>query len=502
MTKISDIFIVGGGINGVGVARDAAGRGLKVTLVEKDDLASHTSSASSKLIHGGLRYLEQYEFKLVKESLREREILLKSAPHLVRPIRFVLPHHQGLRPAFMLRVGLFIYDFLGGRELLPATEVLNLRSHKNGDPLQDTFTKGFEYSDCWVDDARLVVLAAKDAEKRGATILTRHEVLSAERSAGVWTITVQTPDGGTEEFKARSLVNAAGAWVDDIEEKSSPKPDSQKNIRMVKGSHIIVPKLYDGDQAYTFQGEDNRVVFALPYEDEYTLIGTTDVPFNTDANNVHISEEEKLYLCNIASDYFDQPVHPETIVWSYSGVRPLVDDGEANASKTTRDYVLELDTQEHAPLLSIYGGKITTFRHLAEEVLAKLKPSLKFTAGPWTKLARLPGSEKLNPNNLKVLNSKIRQKYNFLPEYLLERLTAAYGGNAQKILGNAESLNDLGQHFGIGLYEAELEYMRTEEWAQTGEDALWRRSKLGLHMNEHDIATVGKWFKTQAQMQE
>jgi len=495
MNKIADIFIIGGGINGAGIARDAAGRGLNVILAEKDDLASHTSSASSKLIHGGLRYLEHYEFRLVRESLMEREVLLQAAPHLIHPMRFILPHHSALRPAFVLRLGLFLYDHIGGRKLLPATRTLNLRKHKNGKPLNAHFKKGFEYSDCWVDDARLVVLTAKDAEEHGATILTRTKVLSATRCDGLWTITIEHK-GKQTTHKAKALVNATGAWVDDIEGKTSPSPKSRKQIRMVKGSHIIVPKLYDGEQAYTFQNADGRVVFAIPYQDNYTLIGTTDVPYSSDPNTVEIEEQEKAYLCDIASRSFEKTITPSDIAWSYSGVRPLADDGQKNASKTTRDYVLELDTQEGAPMLSVYGGKITTFRCLAEDAMERLQSHLNFSSPSWTEKAFLPGGE-MGLDGLGDFIDSVVEQYPWLPQKQLIRMVKAYGTCLKTILGSKKSLSDMGQHFGAGLYEAELEYMRQAEWAITAEDALWRRSKLGLHMSNKERASVEEWFNRQ-----
>jgi len=494
MDEIADILIVGGGINGCGIARDAAGRGLKVILAEKDDLASHTSSASSKLIHGGLRYLEHYEFRLVRESLIEREVLLRSAPHLIAPLRFMLPHHKAMRPAFFLRLGLFLYDHIGGRKLLPATKTRNLRKHATGAPLKDHFSKGFEYSDCWVDDARLVLHAALDARDRGAQILTRSEVTSASRAKGLWTIKVRTADGTVLQYKARTLVNAAGPWVDHIEDLSSPAPNSKKQIRMVKGSHIIVPKLYDGAEAYTFQNDDNRVVFAIPYQQDFTLIGTTDVPFDADANTVAINTEERRYLCEVISRYFKKSVSEQDIVWAYSGVRPLVDDGAANASKATRDYILELDTIEDAPILSVYGGKITTFRCLAEDAMARLKPYLGFDAPDWTETTPLPGGE-IGYAGLPSFKEKMAKTYPWLGTANLHRMLAAYGTRLQALLANAKSLADLGHHFGAGLYEAELDYMRREEWALTAEDALWRRSKLGLHMSEAERRSVKDWFE-------
>lgn len=491
--SIADMFIVGGGINGVGVARDAAGRGLSVILAEKDDLAAHTSSASSKLIHGGLRYLEHYEFRLVRESLKEREVLLRAAPHLISPLRFILPHHNAMRPAFLLRLGLFLYDHLGGRKLLPATITRNLAKHESGKPLKTHFSKAFEYSDCWVDDARLVCLTAMDAKERGADILVGHEVKHAFRKNGVWHITVQDKSEKQTTYQARTLVNAAGAWVDALEEKAKPRPQSKKKIRMVKGSHIVVPKLYEGKHAYTFQHTDNRVVFAIPYEGEYTLIGTTDIPYDADPNSVAITEDEEVYLCEVASSYFKTAIRPDHIKWSYSGIRPLVDDGEASASKTTRDYVLELDTQEGAPILSIYGGKITTFRCLAEDVMEKLKPHLRYTTKNWTANTPLPGGE-MGYAKLNHFHDKMAKEFPWLAKSTLCRLIKAYGTRTLKILMQATSVEDLGHHFGAGLYEAELRYMQREEWANTAEDALWRRSKLGLHMTKSEYQSVAEWF--------
>lgn len=484
---MADIFIVGGGINGTGVARDAAGRGLKVILAEKDDLASHTSSASSKLIHGGLRYLEHYEFRLVRESLMEREVLLKSAPHLITPMRFILPHHKALRPAWILRLGLFLYDHIGGRELLPPTSTLKLQSHKAGIPLNETFVKGFEYSDCWVDDARLVVLAAKDAEGRGANILTRTKVIKATRKDGVWDIETT---GGT--FKSKALVNASGPWVDKTEDFVKPAPDSRKNVRMVKGSHIIVPKLYEGEQAYTFQNEDGRVVFAIPYENDFTVIGTTDVPIKGDPGNVSIDDAEKAYLCKLASQYFKTDIETSDIVWSFSGVRPLVDDGTSNASKATRDYVLELDLQE-APMLSIYGGKITTFRRLAEEVMEKLQPHLAYSPKNWTAGSPLPGGA-MGYSGLQDFRTSMATIYNWLEPTILDRLIKAYGTHITYVLGDATSVSELGQHFGAGLYEAEVKYLMQEEWAKTAEDILWRRTKIGLHMTAEKRQSFENWL--------
>lgn len=496
MSDVADIFIIGGGINGTGVARDAAGRGFKVILAEKDDLASHTSSSSSKLIHGGLRYLEHYEFRLVRESLIEREVLLQAAPHIIYPLRFVLPHHKALRPAFILRLGLFLYDHIGGRKLLPASKGVRLRRHPSGRPLKHSFLKGFEYSDCWVDDARLVLLNAMDAKERGATILTRTHAAKVIRDDGIWTIETQNAAGNKTIHKAKTIVNAAGPWVDDVEGRASPEPKSRKKIRMVKGSHIIVPKLYDGPQAYTFQNADGRVVFAIPYENRYTLLGTTDVPYSDNPDHVEIDETEKTYLCELASSYFEHPVSVEDIIWHYAGVRPLVDDGASNASKATRDYVLELDTQENAPMLSVYGGKITTYRCLAEDAITKLMPFLcPNSASPsWTAKAQLPGGE-MGYDGFHKFQHATRALHPWLPQDLCDRLIRAYGSRIHVLLKNKNSLVEMGQYFGASLYEAELEYMKAHEWALSAEDALWRRSKLGLHMTAEERQTVQDWFE-------
>lgn len=495
MDEIADIFIVGGGINGAGIARDAVGRGLKVLLAERDDLASHTSSASSKLIHGGLRYLEHYEFRLVRESLIEREVLLKSAPHLIRPMRFLLPHHKAMRSALLLRLGLWLYDNIGGRELLPPTSMRDLSTHATGAPLKEHFKKGFEYSDCWVDDARLVLHAAMDAAERGAIIMTRTEVIKASRTNGIWTITVQDESGASRDYQARALVNAAGPWVDHMESLSSPTPSSKKQVRMVKGSHIVVPKLYDGAQAYTFQHTDNRVIFAVPYSEDFTLVGTTDVPFEGDASRVAISAEERQYLCDAVSHYFTKQVLNADIVWTYAGVRPLVDDGAASASKATRDYVLELDTQEQAPILSVYGGKVTTFRCLAEEAMDLLQPHLGFDAPTWTEGAVLPGGT-MTYAGLEEFKASMAQLYPWMGPAQRDRMISAYGTKLHDILGDAAAITDLGQHFGAGLYEAELVHMRDKEWARTADDVLWRRSKLGLYMSAAQYKAVQEWLDT------
>ena len=492
---IYDIAVVGGGINGCGIARDSAGRGLSVALFEKDDLAQATSSASTKLIHGGLRYLEHYEFRLVREALTEREILLKNAPHIIWPMRFVLPHHKALRPAWLLRCGLFLYDHIGGRKILPATKTLDLRTHDCGKPLIDVFEKGFEYSDCWVDDARLVVLNALDAKERGADIFTQTRCTNAERIDGVWHVTVESnADQSIRTIKAKVLVNAAGPWVDDllgdIEER---KPD-QKNVRLVRGSHVIVPKLYDHDRAYIFQNSDDRIIFAVPYEQDFTLLGTTDHDHQSMDIPVKISERETQYICDAASVYFKKPIQRESVVWTYSGVRPLFNDGASEAKEATRDYVLKIvDVDDKAPLLNIFGGKITTYRHLAEDALKQLSEYLPEMEESWTSEASLPGGD-FDVSEVGSLIAKLQSDYPFIDEPWAIRLFRAYGGRAWFLLGSAKTKDDLGQAFGATLTETELVYLQKKEWAITPEDVLWRRTKLGLHMTESERAEVAEWF--------
>lgn len=503
MQAHSDIFIIGGGINGVGVARDAAGRGLSVSLVEQDDLAGATSSASSKLIHGGLRYLEHYEFGLVRHSLMERETLWKIAPHIITPLRFVLPHHKGLRPAFILRLGLFLYDHIGGRKLLPPTKRINLTKDALGAPLLDAFKQGFEYSDCWVDDARLVVLNAVSAAEMGAEIYTRHSFIKAERQDGRWHIKVKSDDGETFEVTANMLVNAAGPWVDKTLGACKLTLKNEGSVRLVKGSHIVLPKLYDHDRAYTFQNADGRVIFAMPYEGDFTLVGTTDTPFDTDPRTAAADEDEIEYLCNAASAYFKKPLRPDGLVWSYSGVRPLYDDGAESASKATRDYVLELLAPEGmAPILTIYGGKVTTFRRLAEDVLEKLAPYADKLKEPWTADAPLPGGDlpgRENPAKaLKDHAAALAHHAPWLPPQLCARLSASYGTRVYDMLADASSLAEMGEDFGAGLYAREIEFLQRTEWAQTAEDILWRRSKLGLHMTEAQRVRVADWLAAKA----
>ncbi|ACI97713.1 glycerol-3-phosphate dehydrogenase [Rhodospirillum centenum] len=495
-----DLLVVGGGINGTGIARDAAGCGLSVVLCEQDDLAAATSSASSKLIHGGLRYLEHREFRLVRESLAEREVLLHSAPHIIRPLRFVLPHHDGLRPAWMLRAGLFLYDHLGWRpgvrSHLPPTRTLHLRTDPAGVPLRPAFRLGFAYSDCWVEDSRLVVLTALDAAERGARILTRTRLAAARRAGDVWEAELE--DAGTGRrtpLRARALVNAAGPWVASVQALLGWP--AGRRVRLVKGSHIVVPRLYEGEQAYTLQNADGRIVFVIPYEGAFSLIGTTDVPVTGDPGTVTASAEETAYLCGVVADYFERPPTPADVVWSFAGVRPLHDDGSADASAVTRDYALDLDgpadgQEDGPPLLTVHGGKLTTFRRLAEDALVKLMPRLGRQAAPWTEGATLPGGD-IPDGDVDRFEAETARRYPFLPPAMRHRLCRAYGTRIARVLGDARSLAALGRDFG-GVTEAELDHLRREEWARTGEDVLWRRSRLGLHLDADAMAGVGAWF--------
>ncbi len=481
---IYDLFIIGGGINGGGIARDASGRGLKVFLAEQGDLASGTSSASTKLIHGGLRYLEHYEFRLVREALIEREVLLKSAPHIIWPLRFVLPHHQGLRPRALIRLGLFFYDHLGGRKLLPPTRSVDLRRDETGGPLKEEFTRGYEYSDCWVEDARLVVLNARDAEKRGADIRTRTKCKTARRIDGVWEVTIIDGAGKEETVRAKALVNAAGPWVSQVlgEVVGRNAPDK---IRLVKGSHIVVDKLYDHDRCYIFQNSDNRICFAIPYEQNYTLIGTTDEDHRGGLEAPHITEDETDYLLASVSEYLKRPVTREKIRWSYSGIRPLYDDGASKAHEATRDYVLKLDAPDkEAPLLSIFGGKITTFRKLAEAALAQIAPYFPHAGKPWTAAASLPGGN-FAFEDVETLIGDLQRKYSFMTQRNVRRIFRAYGTESEHIFGGARFAQDMGKSFGL-LTERELAHLIEKEWARTADDILWRRSKLGLHLSSAD----------------
>jgi glycerol-3-phosphate dehydrogenase len=489
MEGVYDLAIIGGGINGCGIARDAAGRGLKVYLCEQNDLASGTSSWSTKLIHGGLRYLEHYEFRLVREALIEREILWNLAPHVIRPLRFVLPHHTGLRPAWLLRLGLFLYDNIGGRKLLPATKTLDLRSDAAGRPLKPGYGKAFEYSDCWVEDTRLVILNAMDAKARGATVQTNTQFISCKRGAESWKIDVKNSDQGMQTIEAKAIVNAAGPWVADVL-ANRIRSNAQSRVRLVQGSHIVVKRIFDHDRSYIFQNADGRIIFAIPYEQDFTLIGTTDQDYKGDPADVKASPEEISYLCAAASEYFAKAIKEEDVVWTYSGVRPLYDDGASKAQEATRDYVLTLDANaEAAPLLSIFGGKITTYRRLAEAVLEKLGPHLSpsTTAKPagWTGTEKLPGGD-FSVTGLAALTNALAETYPFLTEQQAQRLARAYGTRAVAFLGNSKNKADLGQAFGADLTEAEVRYLMREEWAMTADDILWRRSKLGLRVS-HEV---------------
>lgn len=485
---MQDLFVIGGGVNGTGIARDAVGRGFSVTLAEMGDLAQATSSASSKLFHGGLRYLEYYEFRLVREALREREVLLQAMPHISWPMRFVLPHHKGLRPRWLLRLGLFMYDHLGGRKILPATRVLDLTRDKVGAPLKDMYRNGFEYSDCWVQDARLVVMNAMDARARGAEILTRTKVTGATRHADHWEITTEDVETGeTRTHLARRVVNAAGPWVADVLTGTLAQ-NSREKIRLVRGSHIVVPKIFDHDQPYILQGGDGRIVFAIPYEGDFTLIGTTDVDHKNLDEKPVCSAAEMQYLCDFVSEYFKKPVRPEDVVWSYSGVRPLYDDGASSATAATRDYVLSLN-ESAAPLLSVFGGKITTYRRLSEEAVDKLG-----LGKPWTAGVAMPGGD-FAWNGVPDLVAKLCRDYPFLTESWAHRLATTYGTRAAAVLGGAQSREDLGEEFGADLTAAELAYLRDEEFARTGEDVLWRRTKLGLRLTKEQQQAVDAWMR-------
>ena len=492
-----DLFVIGGGINGCGIARDAAGRGYSVALAEMDDFASGTSSGATKLIHGGLRYLEHYEFRLVRESLMEREVLWAMAPHIIWPMRFVLPYQKGgIRPAWLIRLGLFLYDHLGGRKLLPPTSVLDMRKDPAGKPLKSNFTKAFEYSDGWVDDARMVVLNARDAADHGARIMPRTKVVGARAENGSWTIeTVDVVSGRRETHQSRMLVNAAGPWVDQVIRNAFGQNDAH-HVRLVQGSHIVVRKKFEGPRAYFFQNPDNRIIFAIPYEDDFTLIGTTDRDYDADPRDVRISEEETTYLCSAASEYFREPVTPEDIVWTYSAVRPLFDDGASKAQEATRDYVLKLEEGQGAPLLNVFGGKLTTYRRLAEHALEKVGETIG-TKGPrWTSESRLPGGD-FPAKGYEGEVSKLRQRYPFLPERQARHLVRRYGTRSAMILGEAKRIEDLGRQFGSDLYEAEVRYLMEQEWAMSAQDVLWRRTKEGLRLTKEQARDLEEYMAAQ-----
>ncbi|MDH6593854.1 glycerol-3-phosphate dehydrogenase [Variovorax sp. TBS-050B] len=508
-----DVLIVGGGINGCGIARDLAGRGWRVVLCEKDDLASHTSSASTKLIHGGLRYLEYYEFSLVRKALQEREVLLKSAPHIMWPLRFVMPHDPSMRPAWMIRIGLFMYDHLARREVLPGSRSVDLRSHAAGAPLKPQFGRGFVYSDGWVDDARLVVLNAVDARARGAEVLTRTRCVHAQRDADGWTATLEAADGGIRVVRARAVVNAAGPWAESflrgVAQSAKGEALATRHLRLVKGSHIVVPRLFAHDHAYIFQNPDKRIIFAIPYQDDFTLIGTTDIELNADdPGAARISEDEIAYLCTQASRYFAQPVAPADVVWTYSGVRPLLDDASGDPSAVTRDYMLESNTAA-APLLSVWGGKITTFRKLAEDAadeVCRMLGDAGAQRAAWTEGAFLPGGDlsawigaATRPDDdFERFVAAVQARHPWLDPKLARRLARAYGARIDGLLGDARSMADMGAAVAPGLHERELRFLQQEEWAANADDVLWRRSKLGLHYTDEQRAQVAAWLQARA----
>ena len=483
-----DLLIIGGGINGCGIARDAAGRGLSVILCEKGDLAQGTSSRSGKYIHGGLRYLEYYEFRLVREALNEREVLLRAAPHIIWPMRLVLPHSPEQRPAWMLRLGLFLYDHLGKRQMLPGCRTLDLRTAPEGRALRDDFTRAFEYSDCWVDDARLVVLNAVDAAERGAKIMTRMGATSARRENGLWHVSMAGPKGEAIA-KARILVNAAGPWVEDVLARVSGV-NSKRRVRLVKGSHIVTKKFWDGPNAYLFQNTDKRVIFVNPYQEDLTLIGTTDIPYEGGPEDVAIDENETRYLIDSVNRYMKHQLKASDIKYSFSGVRPLYDDNAANPSAVTRDYVFDIDTAGGAPLLSVFGGKITTYRRLAEHALEKLKPHLQMKPA-WTAGATLPGGDLGKDFN--GFERGLESQYQALPKPLIHHYARLYGSRAKTLLEGVKSLADLGRHFGGLLYEKEINYLRDKEWAMTAEDILDRRTKHGLHLSAEQRDSVQEY---------
>ena len=496
-----DVLVVGGGINGTGIARDAVGRGLSVLLCEKNDLASHTSSASSKLIHGGLRYLEYYEFNLVRKALIEREVLMRSAPHIISPLCFVMPHLKGLRPAWMLRAGLFLYDHLARRELLSGSQSVDLRRHVAGAPLKATFTRGFVYSDGWVDDARLVVLNAMDAAEKGATVMTRTTCESVRQQDGKWLATLRDAGQNLLQVQARCLVNATGSWAAQFQQASTPQA-SGKTLRLIKGSHIVVKRLFDHPYAYIFQHPDGRIVFAIPYEQDFTLIGTTDIDYHGDINQVTITQDEIAYLCELSSLYFKQTICPADVVWSYSGVRPLVDDGELDAKAITRDYRLELEPAG-APVLTVFGGKITTFRKLAEDAVDMIAPVLANHGRRWTTHACLPGGDIFGPlpENRSVLEfdafvRNVQQEFSWLPALLVRRYAHAYGSRIRHLLKECDSLADMGEAIADGLYAREVRYLMQHEWARCANDILWRRSKLGLHLPNDTSVKLDAWIAT------
>jgi glycerol-3-phosphate dehydrogenase len=489
-----DLAVVGGGVNGCGIARDAAGRGASVVLFEQDDLAGGTSSRSTKLIHGGLRYLEYYEFRLVQDALRERDVLWRLAPHIVTPARFVLPQHSGMRPRWLLRLGLFLYDHIVGRRQLPGTSALDLTDDIAGEALKPAYRHALEYSDCRVDDARLVVLNARDAAERGAVIRPRTRVTSASRRDDHWGIAVEDKDG-RETITARVLVNAAGPWVGEV----AAIVGASAPVRLVQGSHIVVPRLFAHEKCYIFQNLDGRIVFALPFEQDFTLIGTTDLDYRGDPSAVAASSDEIAYLCAVASEYFRAPVRSEDVVWTYSGVRPLQDDGSTKAQEATRDYTLTLDAGPgRAALLTVLGGKITTYRVLAELAVNQLKGHLKAADQPnWSGRVPLPGGDFPHDGLAALIDATLRA-HPYLDRALAARLVRAYGTRVNKLLGGAHAMSDLGANLGAGLTEREVDYLVREEWAQSADDILWRRSKLGLRFSAAQTAALEDFMRRKA----
>ncbi|MGE5147190.1 MAG: glycerol-3-phosphate dehydrogenase [Candidatus Eiseniibacteriota bacterium] len=490
-----DLAIIGGGINGCGIARDAAGRGLSVYLCDQGDLGGATSSASTKLIHGGLRYLEFYEFRLVREALIEREVLLASAPHIIWPLRFVLPHHRGLRPWPVIRLGLFFYDHLGGRRILPPTRSLDLARDATGKGLKKVYRRAFEYSDCWVEDARLVVLNARDAAERSAHIRTRTRCVAARRGGREWHLTVEDQrDGTRREVVARALVNAAGPWVSQVIAEIAGL-NVPARVRLVKGSHIVIDRVFDHDRAYIFQNADGRICFAIPYERDFTLIGTTDEDFEGDPATATISEHETDYLLAAVSEYLERPLTRDRIRWTYAGVRPLYDDGASKAPEATRDFVLGLAAPaDLPPLLSVFGGKITTYRRLAEQALQQLAATFPAMRAPWTRAARLPGGD-IPVTGFERWAEGVARRYPFLEPALLVRLCRAYGSRVDTLLARVTAPADMGYDFGARLTEREIDYLVANEWAETADDILWRRSKLGLRLRPEQCAEIERYLE-------
>lgn len=515
--QIYDLFVIGGGINGCGIARDAAGRGMSVALAEMNDLASATSSASTKLFHGGLRYLEYFEINLVRHALAEREVLLKAMPHISWPMRFVLPYHKdmrfegatptsrilnvvmpwmkGRRPAWLIRFGLMFYDNLGGRKILPATKTLTLKGSAEGAPIEDRFEKAFEYSDCWIEDSRLVILNARDAEARGANIMVRTKVISAARIKDHWDVTLEDVETGeTSRLKARMLVNAGGPWVGDIIQQKV-RINSTEGVRLVRGSHIVTKRLYDHDKCYFFQGTDGRIIFAIPYETDFTLIGTTDAEHSDPSVTPECTAEEQDYLINFINQYLKKDIGSDDVVWTYSGVRPLYDDGASSATAATRDYTLKVDATGGAPILNVFGGKITTYRKLAEDAMDKIVPFFPGTSGHWTAGVALPGGD-FAVDGFDLLVTRLSEDFPFLNAFWSKRLVRAYGTEAWDVLEGAEHESDLGQAFGATLSEREVRWLQNNEYARTAEDIVWRRNKLGLRLTKEEIAVLDAFMRS------